>query len=181
MPRFGRKHGFNEMEPPVTQPAICQTALDTFSVTRHAIDPRADGGCRIVHVNATQVVIERTLQSVRMKVAVPVANYRGLVLSVRTQSATASVLLRHEDEDLDVVLASGEAIAAAKSAKAWGAVLGLQVSLEEATITIRRPFERSGRGMRPDRRSSFSGRRKTGILARLERSFAHEREIIAGD
>lgn len=160
---------------------MTQTALDTFSVTRHAVDPRADGGQRVVHVNARQIVIERVIQNVRMKVAVPVTAYRGLVLSVRLESATASLRLRHEDQDLDVALGAGDAIQMAQKAKAWGVVFGKEITIEEASIAVRQPFARQRRRTKPSRRSSFAKRRREGVASRLETSYAGEREIIARD
>ena len=158
-----------------------QTALDTFSITRQAVDPRADGGQRVVHVSAKQIVIERVIQNVRMKVAVPVAAYRGLVLSVRVASATASLRLRHEDQDLDVALGSGDAIEMARKAKAWSVVFGKEIAIEEASIAIREPFLRQRHRVKPSRRSGFAKRRKSGVTARLETTYAGEREIIARD
>lgn len=160
---------------------MSQAALETFSVTRHTSDPRADGGTRVVHVSAKQIVIERVLQNVRMKVAVPVANYRGLVLSVRLQSETAALHLRHDDEDLDVALDAGNAMDVAVRAKAWGAVFDKPISIEEACILINRPFARQRKRAKPSRRSSFARRRKPGVAARLETTFQGEREIIASN
>jgi hypothetical protein len=159
--------------------SMTQTAIENFSITRHAIDPRADGGRRIVHVNARQIVIERTVQGVRMVVAVPVAAYRGLIISVRFQSATASLRLAHEDKDLDVALATGDAIDVAQKAKAWGVVFGKAIQVEEACVLVRTPFGRQRQRTKPSRRSRFARNRKIGDQARATISFAGEREIIA--
>ncbi len=160
---------------------MSQTALDTFSVTKRAEDPRADGGTRIVHVSAKQIVIERVLQKVRMKVAVPVAGYRNLVISVRLQAAKATLRLSHEDSELDVTLASGDAIDVAKKAKAWGALFGKPIAIEEVCVTMLTPFARQRRRAKPARRSSFAKRRAVGQTERLTTSFGGEREIIARD
>lgn len=158
---------------------MTQSALETFSVTRHAVDPRADGARRLVHISRTSVIIERTLDGVRMRVAVPVAAYRDLVLAVRLASAQAALRLCHEDPDLDVVLAAGEGIEVARRAKAWGEALGKAVRIEEACVKIGVAISRRKKRAQPTRRSSFSRRRKIGRGERLATVFAGEREIVA--
>ena len=158
---------------------MSQSAIESFSVTRNGADPRADGGTRTIQINAKQIVIERVLRNVRMKVAVPVAAYRGLVISVRLQAATATLHLRHADQDLDVALAAGDAIEVAQKAKAWGALFGQAITIEEACVTMLQPFARQRRRAKPSRRSSFAKRRKIGIAERLAVSFSSEHEIIA--
>ena len=156
-----------------------QTAAEHFEITRHAVDPRADGARRVVSVNATRVTIERVLQGVRMKVGVPVAAYHGLVFAVRQPSGHATLTLRHEDAELDVTLDSGEAIALARKARAWSHVLGQPVRIEEACVAMGAAHPRHGKAMKPGRRSRFARRRKTGAASRLETSFEGEHEIIA--
>lgn len=160
---------------------MSQSALDTFSVTRHAVDSRADGATRVVHVNAKHVVIERVLRGVRMRVGVPVTAYRGLVLAVRQPTGTATLTLRHDDSDLDVTLGSGEAIDLARKARAWSHVLGQPVAIEEACVTMRPAIARRTKRPAPSRRSRFSRRRKVGAADRLGTSFVGEHEIIARD
>ena len=160
---------------------MSQTAIETFSVVRQAIDPRADGARRLVHVSATGVTIERVLQGVRMKVGVPVAAYRGLVLAVRHPTGRATLTLRHEDHELDVTLGDGEAIELARKARAWSHLLGQPVAIEEASVAIGTPFSRRGKAPKAGRRSRFARRRKLGERGRLSTSFAGEREIIARD
>ena len=156
-------------------------ALETFSVTRHAVDPRADGAARIVHVSAERVTIERTLKGVRMKLGVPVSAYRGLVLEVRQPTGHATLTLHHEDHELDVTLASGEAIQLAHKARAWSHVLGQPVSIADACIAMNEPTARRLPPVKPGRRSRFARRRKPGDQSRLASSFASEHEIIARD
>jgi hypothetical protein len=156
-----------------------QTAIDEFSVTRRVSDPRADGGARVVHLGAKQIVIERTVRGVRMAVAVPVAAYVALVVSVRLQDGKATLTLRHEDRDLDVPLGSGEALAIAREAKAWGALFNLAVDLEQAGVPIYTAFPRELGRVKRSRRSAFAKRRKVGVLSRLAVSFGNEHEIIA--
>ena len=134
------------------------SAAETFSVTRHAVDPRADGAARTVHVSADRVTIERTLKGVRMKLGVPVSAYRGLVLAVRQPTGQATLTLHHEDRDLDVTLASGEAILLARKARAWSHVLGQPVRVEEACIAMDTPTARRLAPLKPGRRSVRSRR-----------------------
>ena len=164
----------------MSQPAL-DTTLASFSVTRHAADPRADGGRRIVRVGATAVTIERSLEGVRMRVGVPVAAYRGLFIAVQAPSGRATLSLRHDDGELDVVLGSGEAAEVARSARAWSRVLGKAVEVEEACVVMRGAYARGRKRMKPARRSAFGRRRKPGVAARAQRSFAGEHEIIARD
>ena len=83
----------------MSQPAI-DTALQSFSVTRHAADPRADGGCRLIRIGASAVTIERALEGVRMRVGVPIAAYRGLFIAVQAPNGRATLSLRHDDGEL---------------------------------------------------------------------------------
>ncbi len=163
----------------MSQPAY-DPALESFSVTRRAADPRADGGCRLVRVGARTVTIERSLEGVRMRVGVPVAAYRGLFIAVQAGDH-ATLSLRHEDGELDVVLGSGDAEEVARSARAWSHVLGKAVAVEDACVAIRSPHARGRKRMKPARRSAFGRRRKIGVAARAQRSFAAEQEIIARD
>ena len=167
----------------MSQPVMSQPAIDpeSFSVSRHAADPRADGGRRLVRVGAKAVTIERSLEGVRMRVGVPVAAYRGLYIAVQAPSGRATLSLRHEDSELDVVLGSGEAEDVARSARAWSRVLGKAVAVEKACVTIDAPHARGRKRMKPSRRSAFSRRRKPGVAARGRTSFAGEHEIIARD
>ena len=162
------------------QPAF-DAALESFSVTRHAADPRADGACRLVRVSASAVTIERSLDGVRMRVGVPVAAYRGLFIAVQAPTGRATLSLRHDDSELDVVLGSGAAEEVARSARAWSRVLGKAVAVEEACVAMRVSHARRRKGMKPSRRSSFSRRRQPGVAARAQTSFAAEHEIIARD
>ena len=156
-------------------------ALETFSVARHAADPRADGASRTVRVSATAVTIERSLDGVRMRVGVPVAAYTGLVIAVQAPGGRATLSLRHDDSDLDVVFGSGEAEEVARTARAWSHVLGKTIAVEEACVAMGGAQGRRHKRIKPGRRSAFSRRRKPGVAARAARSFAAEHEIIARD
>lgn len=156
------------------------TSATTFSATQQLADPRADGGVRLVHLSPEKIVIERRIKNVRMTVAVPVATYRGLVVSVRLATARATLILRHADPDLDVILDSGEAIEIAKKAKGYAAVFQKAISLEEAGVLVMKPFHRTLK-VPAERRPGFLTRRKAGDARRLQRRFKDEAEIIARD
>ncbi len=159
-------------------------AVATFHVTRRGVDPRADDARRTVHVGATLVIIERVLEGVKMRIGVPVAAYRHLVVAVRVPAGRATLVLRHDDPDLDVTLATGEATAMALAAKDWAVVLGRPIAVEQACVRIAVAIarrRRRGKAAHAARRSSFARRRRTGRPERLATSFAHEHEIIARD
>ena len=164
-----------------------RTPFETFRITRRAVDPRADGGCRTVHVGASQVMIERVLRGVRMRIAVPVASYDHLVVASLLPVGRAMLRLRHDDPDLDVTIATGEATAIAQGASDWAVVLGKAIVVERACVSVRGTLVRRTRRTRlaktkcAGRRSPFARRRATGSLQRLGRSFADEHEIIARD
>ena len=159
-------------------------AFATFQVIRRGADPRADNAQRIVRVGATLITIERVVDGVRMRIGVPVAAYRHLALAVRLPAGRAALVLRHDDTDLDVTLATGEAMAMAMAAKDWAAVLDRPIAVEQACVTTRTAIARRrkrGKALHATRRSSFARRRGVGRSERLATSFAHEHEIIARD
>ncbi|MGD0633713.1 MAG: hypothetical protein ABSA13_05490 [Beijerinckiaceae bacterium] len=153
-------------------------ARQSFTVTRHAYDPRADSRLRTVHMSMTQVSIERVMDGIKMRIAVPVAAYDALRVRVHAPRGVATLTLSHDDPDLNVELASGEATEIAIAAKAWAAVLEKTLVIE-AGVLMRPPEPRSLKRPKPSRRSSFSKRRKPGLLGLLGTSFKGEREIIA--
>ncbi len=153
--------------------------LEGFSITRRAIDPRADGASRMIRLSAGAVTIDRTLDGVRMRIGVPTAAYRDLVICVRASSGRATLRLRHDDEDLDVVIGSGEAEEVARTARAWSAVTGKPVAIEFGGVTLRDPYARARKRQKAARRSRFARRRSAGVTVRLGTSFSGEREIIA--
>ena len=150
---------------------------EPFSTTSH--DPRADGARRIVHVSATRVTIERLLDGMRMRIAVPTTAYRDIVIAVRGPGGRATLLLRHDDRDLDVILAEGDALDIARAAKDWATESGRPIVVERAFVAIGAMIARRTKRAEPTRRSRFSRRRKIGVGARQATSFAHEHEIIA--
>ena len=153
-------------------------ARQSFTVTRHAYDPRADTKLRTVHMSMTQVSIERVMDGIKMRIAVPVAAYDTLRVRVQAPRGSATLTLSHDDPDLNVELASGEATEIAIAAKAWAAVLEKNLVIE-AGVSMQAPEPRVLKRPKPSRRSSFSRRRKTSLQDRLRTSFKGEREIIA--
>ena len=158
---------------------MSQVALESFSITRHAVDPRADGASRIVHLSATAVTIERAIQGIRMRVGIPVTAYRDLVICVRPSSGRATLKLRHDDSELDVVIGSGDAMDVARSARAWSSVVGKAITIEDAAVSMHSAYARQRKRNRPTRRSRFARGRATGIVTRMAVSFGGEHEIIA--
>ena len=54
-------------------------------------DRRADGGTRTVRLNPRGVRIERALAGVKMRLAIPIEAYRGVVLSREDNSNANSI------------------------------------------------------------------------------------------
>ena len=158
---------------------MSSAAPDNVLITRRAADPRADGACRVVTLSATIVHIERTVEGVRMRLGVPVASYRDLVIGVRVPAGRATLRLRHDDGELDVVIGSGDAVAVATSARAWSAVTGKPVVVEEACVSTRDAHARRRKGATRSRGSTFARRRMRGVAGHPAARFAGEREIIA--
>ena len=70
-------------------------------------DPRADGGKREVRLTRRDIIISRSLAGISMKIAIPVAAYRGVTLTVEPASnggAAYRLSLTHRDPDLHFVL-----------------------------------------------------------------------------
>lgn len=159
-------------------------------------DRRADNQERCVSLSREVVRIDRSLQGIAMRVAVPVHAYRGVALSLLSDAAgglSYRLDLVHADDDLSVTLdqaADDRDILAdwrlwsrffrlpalvereaglieAADARFGGLVLG------EAAATRRAPRGRS------QRRPMFLKRRKTGRAALASVNHAGEAEIIA--
>jgi len=151
-------------------------------------DRRADEGQRQVRVTREGVLISRRLAGIAMHIRVPVAAYRGVALDVsagREGGACYRLSLAHQDPELDVVLAEtqdGGAVAA--DWKYWANWLDLprlaaRGEALEALEPARPAVERRRAGVAvAKRRPRFLARRKTGVAARTDISFAGEREIV---
>lgn len=157
-------------------------------------DRRADGNLRRVRVEADHVAITRRYKGIAMRLAVPVAAFRGIALSVHSGMAGApfyEVTLLHDDADLSVVLAQAandQHIAA--SWQGWSAFFAMPRLVERRPGVFERfeegPEASAGTARRRcsltrQRRSRFAARRKPGQSARMEQRFDGERELIARD
>jgi len=69
-------------------------------------DSRADGAVRRVELSPGEIVIERQIAGVRMRLLLASTLYEGVALEVSGSRAGAvlRVRLAHEDSDLDIVL-----------------------------------------------------------------------------
>ncbi|MDR3408414.1 MAG: DUF6101 family protein, partial [Methylovirgula sp.] len=76
-------------------------------------DRRADGGTRTVRLNPQGVRIERALAGVKMRLAIPIEAYRGVVLSRedKLERQFYRLSLDHSDAELSVTLARANDIA----------------------------------------------------------------------
>lgn len=74
-----------------------------------APDTRADGGSRNIYLDQRCIRIERVVAGVKMRLAVPVAAYRGVVLSCEetADQRLYYVTLAHRDGEFSVVLHAG--------------------------------------------------------------------------
>ncbi len=82
----------------------CPNQVETFY--RIAADPRADHGTRAIALAPDTIRIERLLQGVKMRIHVPVAAYRGVLLAARPDGdgEAYEIKLMHRDSDLCVTL-----------------------------------------------------------------------------
>ena len=91
------------------QGSACPAPLPrrTTPVPLQAVDQRADGQARSVFLSRDVVRIDRSVQGMRMRLAVPVRAYRGVVLMLRPdpQGVMAYGLhLIHRDSELSITL-----------------------------------------------------------------------------
>jgi hypothetical protein len=152
-------------------------------------DPRADRGQRKVYLDPNCITIERCLLGMKMRIAVPVQSYVGVLLAVDEMDSNRVYLisLQHPDPDLSVILAqTSEQTDVMGTWRHWASVFA-----KPALIDSRFTFgEKPDRGIpaRPligrfnsslgMRRPRFLARRKIGRQQRLDNVFQGEREII---
>jgi hypothetical protein len=76
-------------------------------------DRRADGGVRTVRLDSRGVRIERALAGVKMRLAIPIEGYRGVILSRedKLERQFYRLSLAHRDADLSVTLGQANDIA----------------------------------------------------------------------
>jgi hypothetical protein len=95
--------------PPVTSPVISLVSANTptiASLITSAPDARADGGVRHIRLAEDSIRIERQVGGVKMRVAVPLDGYRGVVLKSETtrDRRFCRIALEHSDPELTVEL-----------------------------------------------------------------------------
>lgn len=174
--------------------------LDPFSlpVRFAAPDPAADGGERRVTLESGRVVVDRTVGSIAMRIAVPLQQFSGVVVRLapaeKPECDRVEVVLAHPDRALDVPLASaphdGDGVAEWTS---WSRALQLPLLIEGldgvrrtpaariGALEVGRPRPRRGKGLLKGRRTRFQAKRQTGRLVAGMTVYRGEREIIARD
>lgn len=174
--------------------------LDPFSLPIRfaAPDAAADGGERRVTLESGRVVVDRTVGSIAMRIAVPLQQFSGVVVRLapadKAEADRVEVLLAHRDRALDVPLANtahdGDGLAEWKS---WSRALKLPLLIEAldgvrrtptariGALEVGRPRPRRGKGLLKGRRTRFQAKRRTGKLTAETPVHRGEREIIARD
>ncbi len=173
--------------------------LDPFAlpVRFAARDRGADGQVRDVELDRERVVLRRAVAGIRMKVGVPIGEFRGVSLRLLPaegeEPAAVAVTLEHKDAGLSVpVFMAAESEDAAAEWQSWGRVLGLPLLVADGDGALREPFRRMGRvavgapSARRRRRAAikwrrprFLMRRKVGVQPAEPRMHRGEHEIIA--
>ena len=173
--------------------------LDPFALpARYAArDSGADGQIRHIELDRERVVLRRAVRGIRMKVGVPVNEFRGV--SLRTlppeggEPAAVAIMLEHRDGGLSVPLfVATEGCDAAAEWKCWAKILGLPMLADRGDGEWREPLRRIGRlavgasAARRRRRTAVKRRRPSILLRRKPGRPAAaptvhrgEREIIA--
>jgi hypothetical protein len=164
--------------------------------TFHVFDPRSDGGRRRIDILDHEVLIERSIAGVKMRIALPFTLYEGVALDVAREADGAdrlTVRLVHDDPDLDVPLYESHDDSEITAVwQSWSRRLGLPLMIADCEGGYVEPFPRLGSlavsRPRPrrmpvhvaKRRPRFLTRRRTGRPA--AKPVVHEgREIIARD
>lgn len=178
--------------------ASLRPATPAGSVFAPAIDRRADGQQRMVALSRDIVRIDRRIEGIAMRVAVPVSAYRGVALSLTADRGGVShyaLHLLHKDEDLSVMLdCAGHDADILADWRLWSRFFRLPALVErraglveEADLTLgglligpAGPSRRAPR-FRSKRRPSFLARRKAGNDRLSALCHVGEREMIARD
>lgn len=161
-----------------------------------AIDRRADGHQRTVSLSRDIVRIDRRIEGIAMRVAVPVSAYRGVALSLmgdQTGALFYQLHLLHRDQDLSVILdCAGDDANILADWRLWSRFFRLPALVErraglveDADFTLggllvgpAGPSRRAPR-FRSKRRPSFLSRRKAGDDRLAALCHVGEQEIIA--
>lgn len=172
--------------------------IDPFAlpVRFAAPDAAADGGVRRVTLEAERVVVDRTVRSVPMRIAVPLSTFAGVAMRVAPGDEQADdrveVVLAHRDRAFDVTLHDGAADGDGLAEwRLWSRALGLPLLVEEldgrrstpkrmiGLVEALRPRPRRGKSFLKGRRTRFQQKRTTGRLTAETPVVRGEREIIA--
>ncbi len=149
-------------------------------------DQRADGGTRTVRLNPRGVRIERALAGVKMRLAIPIQAYRGVVLSRedKLERQFYRLSLAHSDTDLSVTLARANDIAALVDQwSTWARFFAMPALLDETIGTpptrraTRRPSRR--RVLIRARRPRARTRNRPAGLASAPKIISDERELFS--
>ena len=177
-------------------PAPTRRTTSAGTAFAPAIDRRADGQQRMVALSRDTVRIDRRVEGIAMRVAVPVSAYRGVALSLTTDRAGTvhyELHLLHRDEDLSVMLdCAGDDADILADWRLWSRFFRLPALVErhaglveEADLTLgglligpAGPSRRAPR-FRSKRRPSFLARRRSGDDRLSSLCHIGEREIIA--
>jgi hypothetical protein len=180
-----------------TPDRIIRSGVMAFPLSFAAADNRADDGLRQVAILAETIRFDRLVAGVAMRIAIPLALYRGVALELHTQSEPdtfrLSLTLVHEDRELDVLLfeaVDDDDITA--EWQYWAQRFGLPLLVVGHDGVMTEPFSRLGAlftgkpsprrlpASLANRRPRFLTRRRTGKLP-AEPRIHREREIIARD
>ncbi len=134
----------------------------------HEPDLRADGGTRTVRLSPRSIRIDRALGGVKMRLAVPIEAYRGVVLARedKLQRRFYRLTLDHADADLSITLSRATDIAALiEPWSGWARFFAKPALLDakigtDPEVRLRRPMRRRsrvrGRGTRQTALKVFS-------------------------
>jgi hypothetical protein len=159
-----------------------------------AADRRADGAVRNVAIERRQVIIERRVAGIAMRIGIAASAYRGVALSLgSTRSGTTfyRVSLVHRDPDLGVELyAARHDRDVVAEWRAWATYFALPKLVEREpgrfeTAEIQLGAVAIGHGLKLRRRGAALSKRRPRIRLRRRvpprrpsRSVKNEREII---
>jgi len=157
-----------------------------------ARDSGADGQVRDIELDPERVVLKRAVRGIRMKVGVPVVEFRGVTMRTLppegAEPAAVAVMLEHQDKGLTVPLfVATEGDDAMAQWKCWGRVLGVPLLVADDDGALREPFKRIGRlavgkpAPRRRRRASIKRRRPSILLRRKPGRPAAEPTVYRGE
>ncbi|MDO9442575.1 MAG: DUF6101 family protein [Beijerinckiaceae bacterium] len=138
-----------------------------------AVDPRADGAVRHIAFQDGRVLIARRVRGVAMRLDIPCASFRGVVLAMEGEDDPVfTIRLDHADPDLSVVVhEAGDDCDVIAQWRAWSTLTGLPKYLErqdgvlvDADIEIGGIYP--GKPPAPRRRGAIAVKRRPRFLTR---------------